>query len=105
MTRKVNVWKAHTKLRQGGITYGTQYGAKDNILDDDLDTGDYPALYQMVGEKISEDGAENAFWVKIKANGREGWVSGVCVDKSGHNNKPIRDTDLHELPIEPTTFA
>jgi hypothetical protein len=101
MTRWVNVWKDNTKLRTGGITYGP----KDNVLDSDLDTGNYEAYYQMAGERIDEDGAKNFWWVKIRANGRDGWVSGVCVDTHGANNAAIRDTEGHDLPIEPTTFA
>ena len=100
MTREVNVWKDNTKLRQGGITYGP-----DNVLDKDLDTGNYPAFYQMVGERIDEDGDKNLWWVKISVDGEEGWVSGVCVDKHGADNAPIRDTDGHELPIRPTKFC
>ena len=71
----------------------------------DIPTGNYPAYYQMVGERIDEHGAKNLYWVKISVDGQDGWVSGVCVDELGANNAPIRDTDEHDLPIEPTTFA
>jgi hypothetical protein len=99
MTRKVNVWKK-AELRRGGAESGP-----DNVIDKDLGTGDYDAFHQCVGETITHGSAKNSWWVKIRANGQEGWVAGVYVDKDGQNEAPIRDIDEHELPQEPTRFC
>ena len=62
-----------------------------------VDKGDYEALHQCVGDRVTEGDDTNTWWVKIKAGNRQGWVSAVRITIGG-NDEPIRD--VPQRPVE-----
>lgn len=84
------------RLRTGGSTKGP-----DNLIAT-IPPGEYPALYQCAGERVTEAGHSNFWWVKIVAGSEDeplvGWVSAVLV-AGGNDDGPIP-----LVPQRPTVF-
>ena len=93
MTVKVHVFKPRTNLRRGGIVSGP-----NNVIKV-IGVGQYEALYQCVGERVTEGNDTNVWWVKIVAGSDHGWVSAVRISVGGDND-PIPGVETR-----PTAFV
>jgi hypothetical protein len=85
----VPVFKNGTNLRRTGQL------TPDNIIGV-VNKGDFEALHQCVGDRVTEGNNTNTWWVKIKAGDKQGWVSAIRIGIGG-NNEPIKNVPQQEV--------
>lgn len=86
----VHVFKNGTNLRRTGQILS------DNVIGS-VNAGDFEALHQCNGDRVTEGSNTNTWWVKIKAGSLQGWVSAVRISTGG-NNQPI--PGVGQQPVE-----